>query len=114
MFHLRKTRLFLVAFSMLLFIGNTFASDFSKETFRQRRQKLMETMGEGIAIFVNPGHSTRSNDTFYYPYRANSDFYYLTGFDEPETAFLLLPGARKEFIMFVLPENVQFLWILLH
>ena len=100
----RYPKMFFLSTCFFLF-GGMLASEISQETYAKRRQKLMDTMGEGIAIFVNPPQSLRSNDTYYYPYRSNSDFYYLTGFEEPESAFILIPGADKEFIMFILPEN---------
>jgi Xaa-Pro aminopeptidase len=41
----------------------------------------------------------------YYPFRSNSDFFYLSGFEEPDAAFILLPEGEKKFIMFVQPKN---------
>jgi Xaa-Pro aminopeptidase len=43
----------------------------------------------------------RNNDVEY-PYRQDSDFQYLTGFDEPEAVAVLVPGrAQAEYILFV-------------
>jgi Xaa-Pro aminopeptidase len=46
--------------------------------FLNRRSKLLDMMGEGVAIITSAPPQTRSNDTEY-PYRQNSDFYYLCG-----------------------------------
>lgn len=64
----------------------------------------MEKMDNGVAIFISPEVSNRNNDIDY-KYRQNSDFYYLTGFTEPESAFILSPGSDREFVMFVKAEN---------
>ena len=81
------------------------AEDFNKEIFRKRRQKLMEQMEGGIAVFKNAGHALRNNDVYYYPFRSNSDFFYLSGFEDPDAAFIVLPEGEKKFIMFVQPKN---------
>ena len=60
------------------------------ETFRQRRQALIARMAPGSAalIFAAP-EVTRSNDTEY-PFRQNSDFWYFTGFNEPQALLVLI------------------------
>ena len=57
-------------------------------------------MEGGIAVFKNPAVSNRNSDVDY-PYRANSDFYYLTGFTYPSVAFIIDPDGEKKFVMFV-------------
>ena len=71
-----------------------------KERARRRRQ-LMKVMGEGsIAILQAAPEQTRSRDTEY-RYRQDSDFYYLSGFEEPESLIVLIPGrAAGEYIVF--------------
>lgn len=60
----------------------------------RRRRQLMRMAGED-AILVLPAapERVRSRDT-HYPYRQDSDFWYLTGFDEPEAVLVLVPGRR--------------------
>lgn len=69
--------------------------------FAQRRQHLMAKMGKNtIAIIAAAPECLRNADSDYL-YRQNSDFYYLTGFCEPEAILVLLPGrAEGETIMF--------------
>ena len=76
----------------------------SLDVFEQRRQQLMAKMDGGIAIFKSEKVANRNNDMDY-EYRQDSDFYYLTGFEEDSSAFLLIPGAKQEFIMFVQQRN---------
>lgn len=60
----------------------------------------MNQMEAGIAVFQNLPVVNR-NDDVDYPYRSNSDFYYLTGFEYPSSAFILDPDGEKKFVMFV-------------
>ncbi len=69
--------------------------------YADRRRQLMEAAGDD-AILVLPAASekVRSLDT-HYPYRQDSDFWYLTGFAEPEAVLVLIPGRRHgEAILF--------------
>ncbi|MBN2415978.1 aminopeptidase P N-terminal domain-containing protein [bacterium] len=72
--------------------------------FAGRRAALMETMNGGFAFLRNPDVVTRNSDNTY-PYRASSDFYYLTGLEEANAVMMLLPGEAKRFILFVEPRN---------
>ena len=73
---MRKHKLmFILVISIVLSIGCFHvlqAEDFNKEIFRKRRQKLMDQMEGGIAVFKNTSHALRNNDVFYYPFRSNS------------------------------------------
>ncbi|MCV6622271.1 MAG: Xaa-Pro aminopeptidase [Cellvibrionaceae bacterium] len=73
----------------------------SLEEYGRRRQRLMELMEpDSIAIIAAASEQLRSNDT-YFPFRQNSDFYYLSGFNEPDAVLALIPGrSQGEFVMF--------------
>ncbi len=65
-----------------------------------RRRTLMQQMGDGIAIIPTNPHHLRNRDTEF-PFRPDSDFFYLTGFAEPEAVAILIPGRPQgEFIVF--------------
>ena len=72
----------------------------SKE-FPRRRKRLMDMMGhDSVAILPTSPQRTRSRDTLY-SFRPDSDFYYLTGFPEPEAVVVLVPDrAHGEFVLF--------------
>jgi len=76
--------------------------------FARRRKHLMELIGSsGIAILVAAPERVRSRDTLYV-YRQDSDFYYLTGFREPEAVAVLIPGrAQGEFLVFCRERNPE-------
>ena len=69
--------------------------------FERRRRQLMRMMGAGgIAILPAATVRTRSRDVEY-RFRQDSDFYYLTGFAEPEAVAVLAPGrAQGEYLLF--------------
>lgn len=72
----------------------------SKEFVRRRRQLIRMVGNGGIAILPAAPIRTRSRDVEY-RYRQDSDFYYLTGFAEPEAVAVLVPGrASGEFLLF--------------
>lgn len=60
--------------------------------YPKRRQELMEKLGENSAILVAAGGEKIRNADTHYRFRVDSDFYYLTGFNEPEAIFLVRPG----------------------
>lgn len=66
----------------------------------KRRRVLMDSLGGGITILSAAENMVRQVGN-HYEYRQGSDFYYLTGFPEPNAFFLLIPDAEKKFIMFV-------------
>lgn len=60
------------------------------------RQRLAEVIGpEAIAIIDTADVLVRSGD-FTYPFRPDSNFYYLTGLDQPEAVLVLVPGSSVE------------------
>ena len=73
-----------------------------KDEFGKRRRLLMRHMGRGaIAILPAAPVRLRNNDVEY-NYRPDSDFYYLTGFSEPEAVAVLIPGRPQgEYVLFV-------------
>ncbi len=72
-----------------------------KKEFAKRRQHLMDIMGpDTIAVLPNAPVANRNRDVDY-PYRSDSSFHYLTGFDEPESVLVLIPGREHgEYILF--------------
>ncbi|MBI3089397.1 MAG: aminopeptidase P N-terminal domain-containing protein [Candidatus Tectomicrobia bacterium] len=75
--------------------------------FQMRREKFMSTMEGGVALFRNAPLALRSNDV-HFKYRADNDFYYLSGFEEPNAALLLAPGhAEHRCVLFVQPKNAE-------
>ena len=73
--------------------------------FASRRTRLLERMnsaGGGIAVLPTATEKTRNRDTPY-PYRADSYFHYLTGFNEPEAVLVLIAGQDN-----MAPKSILF------
>ena len=65
----------------------------ANEFARRRRQLLRMAGPDAILILPAAPLRIRSNDT-HFPYRQDSNFWYLTGFDEPEAVLVLVPGRN--------------------
>ena len=75
-------------------------TDFHLPDYQRRRRELMQLMGGGVAVFPTAPEATRNSDVLY-PFRPDSDFYYLTHFPEPAAVAVLVPGRPQgEFILF--------------
>ena len=69
--------------------------------FKKRRKQLMQSIGKGnIALIGSASVRIRNRDVDY-PFRQDSDFYYLTGFNEPDSLAVFIPGREQgEYILF--------------
>jgi Xaa-Pro aminopeptidase len=69
--------------------------------FKQRRKHLMRRMKKhSVALLAGSEPRVRNRDVEF-PYRQHSDFQYLTGFAEPETVAVFIPGRKEgEFVLF--------------
>ncbi len=72
-----------------------------RKALAHRRSRLMAAAGDGAILIVPAApERIRSRDT-HYPYRQDSDFWYLTGCEEPEAVLVLVPGRKHgEAILF--------------
>ena len=75
--------------------------------YQQRREQLMAKIGTGTAIFKSAPVAVMHNDVEY-TFRQDSDFFYLTGFHEPEAVAVLAPHHEEHrFILFVQPKEPE-------
>ena len=94
-------------------------SDFlSKDFHNERRQKLREKLPvNSVAVFFANPERNRSNDVDYV-YHQDPDFYYLTGYKEPNAVLLIFKdqqisanGIKYNEIIFVQPrDEVREMW----
>jgi len=75
--------------------------------FIKNREKLIESLSTNSVCIVCSGDlKIRSNDTEYMPFRPNSDFLYLTGFDEPESILVIQKGVNEtKTTLFLRPKD---------
>lgn len=75
--------------------------------YSQRRETLMSKIGKGTAVFRSAPMAVMHNDVEY-NFRQDSDFFYLTGFNEPEAVAVLAPHHEEHrFILFVQPKDLE-------
>lgn len=69
--------------------------------FKRRRKQIMQQIGKGnLGLIASAPNQTRNRDVDY-PYRQDSDFYYLTGFNESGALAVFIPGREQgEYILF--------------
>ena len=77
-------------------------TEFDATLFLERRQRFQAELGAAAAVIPAAPLVTHHADCEW-PFRQNSDFFFLTGFDEPDAVALLLPHRPEgeQFVLFV-------------
>jgi len=74
---------------------------------RSQLQEFMRRMEpNSVAIIPSAREATRSNDT-HYRFRQDSDFFYLTGFEEPNAIAVINPSQSPKYTLFVRPRDPE-------
>lgn len=82
-----------------------FFMSFPTIDYASRRARVMNRIGnDAVMVLFSNAEKQRSSDTLY-PYRQNSDLWYLCGFEEPEAVIVLAPQSEHPFVMFVRPRD---------
>ena len=76
---------------------------FSLHVYDERRGRLKALMPEKSLAIISAGHEIIRNRDAEYPFRQSSDFWYLTGFTEPDAVLVMGPGQPDR--LFVRPKN---------
>ena len=74
--------------------------------YADRRARLLKKMQRGIAVIPTAREVARNADT-QYGYRHDSNFYYLSGFTEPEAVLVLVSGHEPESVLFCREKNLE-------
>jgi Xaa-Pro aminopeptidase len=78
---------------------------FDPSPFVDRRRRFAEAIGDSLAIIPGARETVRNADT-HFEFRQDSDFFFLTGFDEPDAVAVIDPAHAKErFVLFVRPRD---------
>ena len=70
-----------------------------KTQFVRRRHELASAIKFGIAVIPTAAERIRNKDA-HFPYRFDSYFHYLTGFNEPESVVVVIGGKPSRSILF--------------
>ena len=76
---------------------------FSLHVYQQRRDRLKALMPDKSLAIVSAAHEIVRNRDAEYPFRQSSDFWYLTGFTEPDAVLVIGPNQPDR--LFVRPKN---------
>lgn len=77
----------------------------NEAVYKQRRDRLFEMMNDGVAVLATARQQMRSNDTEH-PFRQESNFYYLCGFEEDNSALVFVKsGDIAKVLLFVQPKD---------
>ena len=80
-------------------------TDNHQAPFIERRTRFAEALGDALAIIPAAEEVPRNADT-HYEFRQDSDFFFLTGFDEPDAVAVFNPAHEKErYVLFVRPRD---------
>lgn len=72
----------------------------NQSTYRERRRRVLEAISPGVLVLPSAPVAIRNNDVEH-EYRQDSDFYYLSGFDEPESVLVLSSEREQPYHLFV-------------
>jgi Xaa-Pro aminopeptidase len=80
----------------------------AQDEYARRRAALLQQLPQNSVALVSASHLKTRNRDAEYAFRQDSDFYYLTGFNEPDALLLLIPGrAEGEYVLFCPPRDPQ-------
>lgn len=79
-----------------------------KTEYKRRRRQLMREMeADSIAVIPAAPELLRNGDV-HFPFRQDSDFFYLSGFEEPEAVIALVPQREQgEYILFCRERDAE-------
>ncbi len=73
----------------------------NKEIYARRRAELINQVGDNDIVIVATAPEQSRNGDVFFQFRPDSDFYYLSGFSEPEAVLVISPGREQgEFVLF--------------
>jgi Xaa-Pro aminopeptidase len=74
--------------------------------FADRRARLAGQI-QGSALIVASAPEFVRNASVHHPFRQDSNLYYLTGFEEPDSIFIFRPGMTPETVLFLRKKNPE-------
>ena len=74
---------------------------------RPQLKEFMSRMAPKSVAIIPGAHDTRRSNDTHYRFRQDSDFFYLTGFEEPDALAVIKPEAGKPYTLFVRPRDPE-------
>lgn len=84
----------------------------NEKIYKERRDRVLEVMADGVAIIPSATAKIRSNDTEY-TYRQDSNFYYLTGIEEDRSILVLkkCDGKLESYLFMHTSTQHELVWL---
>jgi Xaa-Pro aminopeptidase len=84
-----------------------------QKEFTRRRKQFLRMVGVGNIAVISSASTMQRNSDVEFPFRQNSDFFYLSGFDEAESVIVFVPGREQgEYILFCREfDETMALWV---
>ena len=79
----------------------------SQKEFQNRRKNLFSNMEENSILIVSGEEEKVRNNDVNYEFRQSSDFWYLTGIEEPEALLILIKKDSEKYILFTQEKKVE-------
>jgi Xaa-Pro aminopeptidase len=74
---------------------------------RRQLEEFMRRMAPKSVAIIPGAHDTRRSNDTHYRFRQDSDFFYLTGFEEPDSLAVVKPESDKKYTLFVRPRDPE-------
>src|SRR4051794_37988184 len=78
---------------------------FDMQMFKDRRAELARRAPGSVFILPSHPEMIRNNDV-HHSYRQDSNLFYLTGWEEPESILVFRPGQKPETVLFVRKKDL--------
>jgi Xaa-Pro aminopeptidase len=77
----------------------------NQKEYQARRKKLAQNLPKESIAIIPAAHEHIRNGDVHYCFRQDSNFYYLTGFNEPQALLVVIPGEEEQSILFNRTRN---------
>lgn len=75
--------------------------------YSDNRQRLLAALPDNSVAIIASGHEQIRNRDVEHPFRAESDFFYLTGFAEPDSVIFVVKSANSKDVLFLRPKDPE-------
>ncbi len=77
----------------------------TQKEYQTRRHALAERLPSNCMAVIPAASESLRNGDAHFRFRQDSDFYYLTGFNEPDAVLVIISGPKSQSILFNRPKN---------
>ena len=74
---------------------------------REQLKRFIDQMEENSVAIIPAAHEARRSYDTEYRFRQDSDFWYLTGFPEPDAIAVVTKGGKRPYTLYVRPRDPE-------